>query len=224
MRAGIEAIDSGSHQRIVLCMAMPDVRLHSEIDRAWIEILCARTAADSFRVHLTGMGGDPIGGIGRSTRIPLANLVCKLPDVLGVALGAAFRISLSPPLANFCIVEALLFGTGERLFRDQNALALISLSRAAEPQDDGAQWRVLRRPARDAGISGRNVREMSEVCAVDAESPRTFLPEQVPFEQLTAALIALRVPSAHELENQNVFASHDIILAARNASGNHEVF
>jgi hypothetical protein len=65
---------------------------------------------------------------------------------------------------------------------------------------------------------------MSEVCAVDAESPRTFLPEQVPFEQLTAALIALRVPSAHELENQNVFASHDIILAARNASGNHEVF
>src|ERR1019366_1624475 len=65
---------------------------------------------------------------------------------------------------------------------------------------------------------------MSEVCAVDAEPPRTFLPEQVPFEQLTAALIALRVPSAHKLENQNVLAGHDDILAARNASGNQKPF
>jgi hypothetical protein len=129
-----------------------------------------------------------------------------------------------PPLANFCIVQTLFFGACERLLGHQNALPLISLSRAAEPQHDGAQWRIIRRPARDAGISGRNVREMPEVCAIDAKSPRTFLPEQVPFEQLTAALIALRVPSAHKLENQNVLAGHDDILAARNASGNHEMF
>src|SRR5258708_37964966 len=107
---------------------MPDIGLHCEIDRGWVEVLCACSAADAFRVPLASVRGDCVRGLRRSTRMPLANLVCKLPDVLGIALGAAFRISLSPPLANFCIVETLLLGAGERLIRDQNALPLISFS------------------------------------------------------------------------------------------------
>jgi hypothetical protein len=50
---------------------------------------------------------------------------------------------------------------------------------------------------------------MSEVCAVDAESARSFLSEEVALEQLAAALIALRAASAYELENENVLACHE---------------
>jgi hypothetical protein len=58
---------------------------------------------------------------------------------------------------------------------------------------------------------------MSQVCAVDAEAARSLLPEKAALEQLTAALIALRVASAYELENKYFFACHEVILAARKA-------
>jgi hypothetical protein len=60
---------------------------------------------------------------------------------------------------------------------------------------------------------------MSEVCAVDAEAPRSLLSEEVALGHLAAALIALRVASAYELENKDVFVGHEGILAARKASG-----
>jgi hypothetical protein len=63
---------------------------------------------------------------------------------------------------------------------------------------------------------------MSQVCAVDAESPRAFLSQEVALQHLTAAVIALRVASAYELENKDLFVGHEEILAARNESGNRQ--
>jgi hypothetical protein len=57
---------------------------------------------------------------------------------------------------------------------------------------------------------------MSQVRAVDAEPPRSFFSEEVALEQLTAALITLRVASAYELENKDVLVCHEEILAGRN--------
>src|SRR5207302_3126541 len=171
-------------------------------------------------MDLTGVRGDCSGGICGSVRIVHANLLPKLSDVLGVELGAAFGLNLPPALAQLRIIETLLFGACERLFRNEDALPFIPLSGAAEAQNDGTQRRVLRGAARDAGISSWNERKMSEVCAVDAEPSRSLFPEEVAFEQLTAALIALRVASAYQLENKDVLACHKRILAARRASGN----
>src|SRR4051812_6648386 len=116
-------------------------------------------------MHLTGVGGDFVGGFCGSVWIATANLVRKLSDVVGVALGAAFGLNLTAALAHLGIVEALLFGACERIFRDQDALPFVSLARAAEAQNDGAQRGVLRCAAGDAGISSCNEREMPEVCA-----------------------------------------------------------
>src|SRR4051812_23795006 len=200
-------------------MAMTDVRLDGEIGRCGIEVFRTCGAADAVRMHLTRVGGDFVGGFRGSVRIASANLVRKFSDVLGVALGAVFGLNLAPAFAQFGIVETLLLGTCERIFRDQDALPFVSLSRAAEAQNDGAQRRVLRCAAGDAGISSCNEREMSEVCAVDAESSGSLFSEEVAFEQLTAALIALRIAAADDLENENFFACHEEIVVVRKASG-----
>src|SRR4051812_31101070 len=65
---------------------------------------------------------------------------------------------------------------------------------------------------------------MSEVCAIDTESPWSFLSEEVALGQLTAALIALRLASAYELENKDVVVWHEAIVAAPKASGQRDVF
>src|SRR3954451_24945304 len=200
-------------------MAVADVRLHGEIDRCRIEILRAGGTADPVRMDLTGVGGDFVGGVRGSVRIAPANLVRKFSDVLDIALGAAFGLNLAPALAHLGIVETLLFGACERLFCDQDALPFVSLSRAAEAQNDDAQRRVLRCAAGDAGISGWNECEMSEVRAVDAESSGSLFSEEGAFEQLAAALIALRIAAAYELETENFSACHGEIVVVRKVTG-----
>jgi hypothetical protein len=139
LRTRIKTIDSVRQERVVLRSTMPDVRLHRQIDRAWIEVLCIRRAADPFRVHLACVRGDGLRRVRGSARVPVANLVRKLPDILCIALRPAHCIGHPPALAHLGIIETLLFGTRQRLVCDQNALSLIALSGAAEPQDDGAQ-------------------------------------------------------------------------------------
>jgi hypothetical protein len=139
LRARILTINSVGHERVVFRMAMPDVRLHREIDRSWIEILGARRTANPFRVHFTGVPGDVFGSIRGRAWVSPANLVREFHDVFGIALRPAVGIGDSPPLAHFSIIETLLFGTRQRLFGDQDALSFVPLSRTAEPQHDGAQ-------------------------------------------------------------------------------------
>src|SRR5438105_5993009 len=122
-------------------MAVADIRLDGEIDRSGIEVLGTRGTADPLRMHLTGVRGDFIGGIHGSLRIPSADLLCERSDVLGVSFRPASGLGLPAALAYLGIIETLLFGACERLFRYQDALPFIPLSGAAEAQNDSAQRR-----------------------------------------------------------------------------------
>lgn len=182
---------------------MANVSAHREIDCAWIEILRARSSSDAFRMHFARMSGDSFGCIDGSARVSPADLVRKRLNVLLIQFRAPFRISLPAALPDVRIIEALFFGTREGLFPNKNSLALVALTGPAEPEHDGSQGRVLRSPSRDAGISRRHEHEMAKVRAVDAQPSLAFFAEQVAFEELTAALVALRVTVGDQLKNDD---------------------
>src|SRR5437879_10080810 len=90
---------------------------------------------------------DGLGHFGRTTGKQPRDLPSHLSDEIAIILGTSLRIALTTQSARFAVRQAFRFGLFERHFRNQNALAFVSLARAAETHDYRGEWAVHPRSA-----------------------------------------------------------------------------
>src|SRR5437588_7624780 len=93
------------------------------------------SASDPSAAPARRMFCDGLGHFGRTTGKQPRDLPSHLSDEIAIILGTSLRIALTTQSARFAVRQAFRFGLFERHFRNQNALAFVSLARAAETHD-----------------------------------------------------------------------------------------
>ena len=93
-----------------------------------------------------------------------------MSDEIAIILGASLRIALTTQSAQFAVRQAFRFGLFERHFRNQNALAFVSLARAAETDDYRGEWAVHPRSAGQCRIPARKIDQLIKIGPSHAES------------------------------------------------------
>lgn len=116
----------------------------------------------------------------------LANTMRERVDVFHINGLAPFCRTFTSPRTRFGIRQAFLFCSCESRLVDQYALPFVPLSRAAEPDHDGAELRVTTRPACQRNITSRQKHEMIEIRALKTQRPSRVHAEKAPLPELLA--------------------------------------
>jgi hypothetical protein len=145
------------------------------------------------------MRSDSLRPLWWAAGVALPDACGELCYELGVQFDAPFPLAVAAPGPHLGIVQALGFSAIQRLFFDQQTLALVPLPRAAPFQHDGGKRRVVSRPACECRIARRQERKVVQVRACEAERATIARKNDhgVPVE-IVAALVAVRVPVANE--------------------------
>jgi len=98
-----------------------------------------------------------------------------LSDEIAIILGTSPRIALTTQSARFAVRQAFRFGLFERHLRNQNALAFVSLARAAETHDYRGEWGVHPRSAAQCRIPARKIDQLIKVGTSHAKSALAVL-------------------------------------------------
>lgn len=145
----------------------------------WLELASGGGAANAAAAARRGVGGDLLGTSRRAAGEEPSDLARHLglkPHVGELALSAG---SLAPGRSLGLIREAFLLGAVHSVLLDEYALALVAAAGAAEAHDDGREPAVLAGAARQGGIAAREVHEMVQVGAGEAERSGVLHLQQV---------------------------------------------
>lgn len=142
---------------------------YGEVQRLRVEIAPSRGATDPPAAPSEGVVGDLLGSI-----LGAAGVVAQ---DLGYRPLLEFRVSLSPallfaqltPRSRLLVRQAFALGAVERILLDQDTLPLVPAPGSAEAHDHRREDACPFRPARERGVAGRQVDEMVEVGAAQAE-------------------------------------------------------
>jgi hypothetical protein len=123
----------------------------------------------------------------RARRVTGLNCRRKLLNVSLILPFTSRRSSFPSNLPLLFITETFLLRPLESLGFDQEALTLVSSSRAAEPYNYGTKHGVLPAPAAQGGVSAWQKNEMVQVRAFQAQRPLLFHLQEVSLPQLHTA-------------------------------------
>ena len=101
------------------------------------------------------MLGDSNRLVLRAARVQIPDVVRKLLAILEVDRLISFGAALPNALTRLGVRQAFLFCSLQRGFLDKQALSFIAAPRAAEPNDDDSQRRLLAASPSEGGVAAR---------------------------------------------------------------------
>lgn len=171
-------LDAARQKRVVAGFRVADMRGDRELHRVLIEAFGGGRPADTPAVLLARVVRDALSAIRWAPWEQLAYPLREPRHEFGIELGPPFRLPLAAPGACLRVVQALGLGALERVFLDEQSLALVPLARATPFQHHGGQRRVLTRAARQRSIARRQKQEVIEIRTREAERAPDRLPER----------------------------------------------
>jgi|SRR5262245_12891716 len=177
---------------------MADVRADRKLDRGPVEFSGSSRPAHPAGILLARMFGDNLALSRRAIWKEIADALGKLNYVALVLLGTMLRCFLANALAFGGIGLAFTLRAFERRMLNQHALALISSSTPAEPDDDRMPLRMPGGPPRERRVSPGQEHEMIDPETNGADDAALLRAEEGPFLALDPARPASR--SVSELE------------------------
>jgi len=115
-----------------------------------------------------------------------------------VQFGATLGGSLADALARLGVGQTFALGLLQRRLLDQHALALVASARAAEPDHDRIERRVLSGASRERCIPAGQEHEVVEVGAGEAERPLFLHAEEAAFVEFRPTLRTCRLTDDRE--------------------------
>jgi hypothetical protein len=195
---------------------MPHMGRYGHAYRLRVKGFRLRRTPDPAAVFQASMFGNFDGVQLRTAGIQACDFRRETTHIFPVMLGGQFLLPQSAPFACIGVREACLFRLPQAFFRDQKPLSLISLAGLAPFENDGPQNGMLLGPSAQAGVSGRQKRQVIQIAARQTQRPFVFLqcdPGAPP--QVFAALAALGLargnkhldvgPILHFYSSQGIF-------------------
>ena len=177
---------------------MPDVRPDREMDRGLVELCRGGRSPNPTGVLLTRVFCDRLTFAAWTPRKEVADPTGERVDVPGIELPPAFGRALPGDRARLGICETLQLRPRQGCLLHEDTLPLVTLPGPAEPNDDGAQGRVLAGASGQRGVATGKKDEVVEIRAAQAERLVALHPEKPPLGQLCPALAAHRVSTNPE--------------------------
>lgn len=198
--AGDTAIAAAHHQFIVACLPVANVGNHGQVHGLVVKLLGCSASANAAAVLATGMHCDLPLAPRRASRIELSHPGGELPDVRIIQLRATPGSPGAPCLPRFGVCRALLFGSGQSPFLDQQTLPFIAFSGSTPPEDDRGQSGVRAGTPCEGSVAGGEKRQMIKVGTTEARGPsvRTQKRDPRPSAEFAAALVASRFSAGNE--------------------------
>ena len=162
-------LDAARQELVVTGFRVAEVRGDRELNGFFVETLGGGRPPDAPAVFLTRVDRDSLSAIRWTRREQLADPLREPRHVLGVEPGTPFRLTLAAPGPCLSVMQTLGLGPLERLFFDQQSLALVPLARATPFQHHGGQRGVLAGAPRECGITRRQKHEVVEIRTGKAE-------------------------------------------------------
>ena len=151
------------------------MRDHGKGERFLLELLAGGSASDPYAAPTRPMFCDGLSHFGRTTGKQPRDLPSHLNREMAIILGAPLRIAFTTQSPPFAVRQAFRFGLFERRFRNQNALAFVSLVRAAETDDYRGEWALHPRSAAQCRIPARKIDQLIKIGTSHAESALAVL-------------------------------------------------
>jgi hypothetical protein len=212
--AGFPSLKASREELVVARFGMADVRGHRKRHRFLVEALRSGRPSDPPAIFLARVNRDSVSAIARAARVQLANAIGEALDEIGVDLATALCLALPTPGSRIGILQALSLGLLERLFLDEYALTLITLSRPAPFQHDGSKRRVLGGATRECRVPRWEKDEMIEIRTRETERTTISCQENPCLgPQVFAAFVTVRLARRDE-DAQLRFASTTAAHAA----------
>jgi len=193
-------------QLVVPSIHVPHVRTDREVDRVALESLRGRRSPNSARVLRARMLGDRDRLGVRTRRVQLTGAPSEVRTVLHVDGGLALRAAFPCASSRVRVGQTLDLRPRKRLLLHEDALPFVALTRTTEADDDRTQPRVSARATCERRVAAREVGEMRQIGARQAERTLTLEPQHASAVELLAAFGAGGL--ANQLEHDNVVAAH----------------
>ncbi len=142
---------------------------YGEVQRLRVEIAPGSASADAPAASREGVVGDLLGSILRTAGVVAQDLGHRPLLECRVCLSPALPFAQLAPRSRLLVRQAFALGAVERILLDQDTLPLVPAPGSAEAHDHRREEACLFRPARERGVAGRQVDEMVEVGAAQAE-------------------------------------------------------
>jgi len=123
-------LDAARQKRVVAGFGVADMRGDRELHRVLIEAFGGGRPADTPAVLLARVVRDALSAIRWAPWEQLAYPLREPRHEFGIELGPPFRLPRAAPGACLRVVQALGLGALERVFLDEQSLALVPLARA----------------------------------------------------------------------------------------------
>ncbi len=187
-------LDAARQKRVIAGFRVAGVRSDRELHRVVVEAFGGGRPPDTPAVLLARMGRDAVSAIRWAAWEQLAYPLREPRHEFGIELGPPFRLTLAAPGACLRVVQALGLGALERVFLDEQSLALVPLARATPFQHHGGHRRVLTCAARQRSITRRQKQKVIEIRTREAERVPIARPkDQRPRAEIFATFVTARL-------------------------------